>query len=148
MRATMDLSFDKKSLDKFKGNCNVAISKVGRGTKKATKASCEEILARSLEQVPQRTGNLASSAFYEVTGNYRTGFQGVVGYGGNGDPVSLDTGERASEYMIAVHEDLTAVHEKGNAKFLENPAKDFAKENFPRTVFKYVQESLEDMIGK
>ncbi|MNU03208.1 hypothetical protein D3C72_2471540 [compost metagenome] len=48
-------------------------------------------------------------------------FSAEIGYGGNGDPVNPKTGRRASEYMVVVHEDLSAKHTTGNAKFLERP---------------------------
>ena len=88
------------------------------------------------------------SAFYEVTrrsdvSGYR--YEGVVGYGGNGDPVNPRTGRRASSYMVEVHEDLSVVHPTGKAKFLEDPVREYARDNFPRTVFKYAQESLAGM---
>lgn len=143
MRATFDFNYD--SLDMFNNRCNVAISKVAKGTKKATIAACDEILDESMAQVPIDTSTLMDSAFYEITGDYKNGWEAVVGYGGNGDPVNPKTGEPASSYMMAVHEDLYAYHPIGKAKFLEDPVKEYAKANFPRTVFKYAQESLADM---
>ena len=145
MRGTFDFSLDKASQNKFNANCNVAISKVGNGSKKALVAACEEILGMSMAEVPLDTSTLMMSAFWEVTGHYKTGWNAIVGYGGNGDPVNPKTGKPASSYMLAVHEDLTAEHIIGKAKFLEDPVREYAKENFPRTVFKYVQESLSSM---
>jgi hypothetical protein len=142
MRGTFEFAFDQDSLGNFNAALDVIISKVGRGTKNGTKAACEELLKMSLEQVPRFTNTLANSAYYEISGTYKTGFKGTVGYGGNGDPINPITGESASSYMMAVHENLSAFHPIGNAKFLENPAREYAKENFPRTVFKYAQESL------
>ena len=142
MRGTFSIGIDNKSLNDFNKACNVTLSKVGMGTKKATKAACEEILNASLEQVPRDTNTLAMSGFYEITGNWRTGWHGVVGYGGSYDPINPKTGKPASSYMVEVHENLHARHVIGKAKFLEDPVREYAKENFPRTVFKYAQESL------
>ena len=137
MRVTMDVNFDN-----FKRSAAAAITHVGRGTKKATIKACETILAESLKQVPRRTNTLASSAFYEVTGSSKH-FEAIIGYGGNGDPINPSTGERSSQYMVTVHEDLDAVHPVGKAKFLEDPIREFAKENFPRTIINHVKPELE-----
>jgi hypothetical protein len=142
MRGTFEFSFDKDSLSNFDAQLNVILSKVGRGTKKGTIAACEELLQMSLAEVPRLTNTLANSGYYEVEGSYKTGFRGIVGYGGNGDPINPVTGEPASSYMLAVHENLSAHHPIGKAKFLEDPAREYARSHFPRTVFKYAQESL------
>lgn len=148
MRTTFSFSFDKSSLNKFNAQCNAAISKVGTGSRKALVAACEEILGNSMAQVPLDTSTLMLSAYWEVTGDWRSGWNADVGYGGNGDPINPKTGKPASSYMVAVHEDLTANHPIGKAKFLEDPVKEFARENFPRTVFRYAQESLAGMSSK
>lgn len=145
MRSTISISFEKTSLTEFNAKCELAISKLGKGTKKGTEAACKAIIIASLAQVPRDTDTLASSAFYEVTGTYKIGFSATIGYGGNGDPVNIKSGKRASSYAVKVHEDMTAHHPVGKAKFLEDPVREYAQENFPRTVFKYAQESLADM---
>lgn len=145
MRATLDFSFDKKSLDHFESQCNVAISKLGNGSRKALLAACDEILGESMAQVPLDTSTLMLSAFYEVKGHWRTGWDAIIGYGGNGDPVNPKTGKPASSYAVAVHEDLSAHHPIGKAKFLEDPVREYAARKFPRTVFKYASESLATM---
>lgn len=148
MQGTFYFEFDKRSLTNFEARCEAAIRNVGNGSKKATIAACEEILGNSMAEVPKQTYTLLMSAFYEVTrrsdvSGYR--YEGVVGYGGNGDPVNPRTGRRASSYMVEVHEDLSVVHPTGKAKFLEDPVREYARDNFPRTVFKYAQESLAGM---
>lgn len=142
MRTTLNFQFDKKSLKEFEANCNIVVSKLGSGSRKALQEACNEILGESMAQVPLDTSTLMLSAFWEITGHYKTGWDAVIGYGGNGDPVNPKTGKPASSYMVAVHEDLEAVHPIGKAKFLEDPIRAYAKERFPRTVFKYAQESL------
>jgi hypothetical protein len=140
MRASIDMDF--KSLNAFDNSCELTISKVGNGSRKALVAACNEISEMSLNQVPVDTLTLMSSQFWEVTGNYKEGWEAVIGYGGNGDPVNPKTGRRASSYMVAVHEDLSAVHIHGKAKFLEDPLREYARENFPRTVLKHVQSAF------
>lgn len=152
MRVKLDFNFPTRELRKFDKRCEIAIRNVFRGTKTATTEACKEILAESLAQVPTVTNTLASSAYYKVgrrtdTADMYWAYEGVVGYGGNGDPMNPITGQRASEYMLAVHEDLTAWHPNGKAKFLEDPVREYAKENFHRVVFKYAQESLASMSG-
>lgn len=144
------LTLDISELRKFDARCEAAMRNIGRGSKKATEAACREILATSKLQVPFGTGTLYASAFYEVTRRTDTArtvwsYEGIVGYGGNGDPVNPVTGEKASSYMMAVHENLAAFHANGKAKFLEDPVREYARENFPRTVFKYAKESLASM---
>ena len=145
MRNTIEFEFTKLEQKKFEAACNIAMTNVYRGTKKATTAACEEILANSLEQVPRDTTTLAMSAYYEVRRRSDVKgyvYEGIVGYGGNGDPINPKTGMPASSYMLAVHEDLDAQHPVGKAKFLEDPVREYAQEHFSRTVFKYMKESL------
>lgn len=135
MRSAFNINFTD-----FTKNCNVAIERVQRGTKKATTAACEEILEDSLNEVPKDTGNLARSAFYEVQGHYRN-FTAKLGYGGNGDPINAKSGEAASEYMVAVHEDLEALHVNGKAKFLEDPVRRY-QEKFPTRAYTHIKNEL------
>lgn len=139
----MRVSMNMEHVDEFTSACEATITKVGKNTRKATIKACKEISAESLQQVPRSTGTLALSQFYSVTGSYRIGWTGVVGYGGNGDPINPLTGQHASDYMVAVHENIDAFHPIGKAKFLEDPIRNYAAENFPRTVIKYISEALE-----
>lgn len=81
----------------------------------------DSLYDETLQQVPIGTGTLASSAYKEV---HKTGlaYEAEVGYGGNGDKVNPVSRARPSEYMLRVHEDLSAHHPNGKAKFLEDPA--------------------------
>lgn len=148
MRGEFRIDFDKKSLRDFEAACEVAIRNVMTGSKKATTEACEEILRNSKEQVPTETTTLRQSGFYEVNrrGDVKGyAYEGIIGYGGNGNPINPKTGIAASEYMVAVHEDMTAVHPNGKAKFLEDPVREYAANNFKRTVFTNMKESLADM---
>ena len=150
MKGAFNFDFNQKSLNHFEAQCEAAIRNIGRGTKKATIAACEEIISNSRAEVPKDTRTLLMSAFYEVSRRTNTAastwaYEAIIGYGGNGDPVNPKTGRRASSYMVKVHEDLSVYHPTGKAKFLEDPVREYAKENFPRTVFTYAQESLASM---
>lgn len=104
----------------FERKLATAVTRVERGTKKATRVALEEIAADSLNDVPRDTDTLASSLYTRIDGSYKN-FTGEIGYGGNGDPINPNTGLRASQYMIRDHEDLSAIHTTGKAKFLEDP---------------------------
>lgn len=125
----------------FDARCEVYLRNVMSGTKKATTKACQDILQMSNDNVPVDTGTLQSSGFYRVTlrGDVKSYvYEGVVGYGGNGDPVNPKTGKHASEYMLEVHEDLSVPHRNGSAKFLEKAVKDYAQDKFPKTVLSYM----------
>lgn len=148
MRGTFKIEFDRKSLKDFEASCEAVIRNVHNGSRKATIEACEDIMRNSKEQVPKETLTLLMSAFYEVRrrGDVKGySYEGIMGYGGNGNPVNPKSGLTASEYMVAVHEDMTAVHPNGKAKFLEDPVRDYGANNFERTVFKNMKESLADM---
>ena len=140
-------TFSKKEVSQFGDRCEASIRNVFRGTKKATEAACQEILSNSMAEVPKDTHTLLMSAFYEVSRRRIKvwAYEAVIGYGGNGDPINPRTGQPASTYMVDVHEDLTARHPVGKAKFLEDPVREYANNNFKRTVFKYASESLAGM---
>ena len=135
MRSSVQIVFDKSSLASFEAACQAKTDRVARGTKRVTTEACQEILDESLQQVPKQTNTLASSGYYEV--NRRGGlaattwaYEGTIGYGGNGDPINPDSGIRASQYMVKVHEDLSVYHPTGKAKFLEDPVREYAAKRF------------------
>lgn len=136
MRVTMDVN-----VKKFTKDCFAMMDRIGRGTKKATKAAVDEIYEESIRQVPKNSSTLMMSAYKEVKGSSPV-FEGIVGYGGNGDPMNPFSHRRASEYMVKVHEDLYARHTIGKAKFLEDPIKQFTMEKFPRTYIKHIMPEL------
>lgn len=147
MKGIFSIGIAQKSVKDFEYKCEAAIRNVGRSTKKATIAACEEILEKSLGEVPLDTMTLHDSGYYEVKRRTDTAiswwaYEAIIGYGGNGDPVNPKNGLRASEYMTKVHEDITQYHRVGKSKFLEDPLYEYARNNFPRTVFKYASEGL------
>ena len=123
------------------GRLELALTKVERGTKRATTAACMEILADSLQEVPMDTTTLAKSGYVEVRGKYKN-FEGIIGYGGNGDPINPKTGEKASKYVVAVHEDLNAKHPIGKAKFLEDPVRRYQAKFAPNAA-EIIRQDLE-----
>lgn len=122
----------------FEKGIAAAISKVERGTKKATVAACEEILEESLKEVPRETDTLAQSADYTVKQAGRQ-FEGEITYGVTKNPENPKTNNLASEYAVIVHEDMSAVHFQGKAKYLEDPVLQFASK-FPRSYRKILKQ--------
>lgn len=147
MNSYFNIKLDAKYIKEFDVKCNVMISKVGKAAKQGTISACKELQQMSLAQVPRHTNTLANSCYYKIDGNWKEGFTGIVGYGGNGDPISPLTGEHASTYMVAVHENLYAQHPIGKAKFLEDPAREFASRPFKRTIFKQIKELFGSLGG-
>lgn len=143
-RATMHMTHDNTE-----AQAHVAIDRLLTGTKGACTEACQAILAISNSKIPVDTGTLQSSGFYEVKRRTDVSsylYQGIVGYGGNGDPVNPKTGERASQYMVEVHEDLFMNHPNGGeAKFLEKAVQEYAENFFPNTVLKYAKQALAPM---
>ena len=140
MRVSFNVS--PKSQKSFDQSLEAVLSKIGKNTRKGAIEACRIISEDSLNQVPRDTDTLAMSQFWEVTGYYKTGWNAIIGYGGNGDPINPKTGRRASSYMVVVHEDLDALHIIGKAKFLEDPIRDYYRERFPRTIMQYVNDAL------
>lgn len=104
----------------FLKSLEIAKQKLEAGVHKATVRVVEELEHEIMLQVPKDTDTLAQSFFKEVTKGPE-GYSAKLGFGGNGDPVNPRTGEHASSYMTEVHEDLSAYHPIGKAKFLEDP---------------------------
>lgn len=147
MKVTCNVDFN--SIEVVNGNLNGVLTNVGKGTKWATEAACKLIYDASIAQVPEDTGTLKSSAFWKVerrtelaASSWR--YRGIVGYGGNGDPVNPKSGLKASDYMVAVHEDLSAFHAKGKAKFLEDPLREFSENG---TIFKLFLAEVKRRLG-
>jgi hypothetical protein len=107
-----------------------AASRALQGSAEASQAACEVIKSMSLAEVPEDTGTLASSFSYDVQ-VHGEDVIATLGYGLENDPTNPKTGKAASEYMIAVHEDLSAPHPKGKAKFLEDPVNWYTEQFLP-----------------
>ena len=79
----------------------------------------EQIMTKSKEQCPVDVGNLRSTGHVELPEIKGKRVTVELGYGG---PSGM-TGPNAKYvgYALYVHEDLTARHKVGKAKFLEDP---------------------------
>lgn len=108
---------------------------VARGTGVETalvaREACKAIRKQSLSEVPRDTTTLAHSFSYRVRRHGNDKVTARLGYGLNGDPVNPETGKSASEYMMEVHEDLSAYHPVGKAKFFEDPLRDYEQQFVP-----------------
>lgn len=84
----------------------------------------EQTIGAGKQETPVDHGPLRASGHVqlpEVTPrevSVELGFGGPAGSGNQGDTNDEDVG-----YAVHVHEDMTAHHTVGNAKFLENPVK-------------------------
>lgn len=149
---------DKKELNRFDAACEAIVTNVGRATKGATIDAISTIIDDALTQVPIDTGTLAASIY---GGTFRRvdikgyTYAGVVGFGQPdisesvewikepNDAVNPKSGVKASVYATRVHEDLDAIHPNGRkAKFLEDPVRNYAANNFARTVVNYWKRAI------
>lgn len=81
-----------------------------------------EIASDSVPLVPVDTGALRASKYTtEPAISADNHMTGEVGYGGVATQINPKTGEPTSAYALAVHENLDAHHEVGQAKYLQIP---------------------------
>lgn len=113
----------KADFNQFISDVRITERRVEFGSEHVLRDVADELADMTLAEVPRATETLAKSFFKEIES--RNGeVRASLGYGGNGDPVNPKTKQRASQYMLAVHEDLTAMHPNGKAKFLEDPLRE------------------------
>ncbi len=133
----------------FNNRLDILFDNVMHGTKKAANECCDEIMALSLAQVPRDTGALAGSIFKDVQ---RRGdivgysYEGVVGYGQN-SAFNTKSNAAVSDYMMQIHEDMSAVHTTGKAKFLEDPFREYGFTRFMNKYYDCMKESLRPFGG-
>lgn len=114
----VNLSMEFQGLDALIGKLEGKADKVARAVLDALYQEGEELMAEAKRLTPVDTGTLRSSGHVrlpEVTDDgafVEVGFGGPAGAGGNAEDVG---------YAVYVHEDLTARHVVGQAKFLEAP---------------------------
>lgn len=107
-----------EGLDDFLAGLEAKPEKLARAVLQALYREGEELVTEAKRLTPVDTGTLRSSGHArppEVTDDgafVEVGFGGPAGAGGNEEEVG---------YAIYVHEDLTARHPVGQAKFLEAP---------------------------
>jgi hypothetical protein len=109
----MEISVKFENIDRIAA----AIAVTGRlGAIEAARAlrhEAQEVLGNSLDEVPVDTGALKASArIVPETG---------VETKGDSVSVTISYGSTAEDYAVIVHEDLTAYHPHGKAKYLEGP---------------------------
>lgn len=114
--SNISISIDTQGLVKLQTALSEAEQIAIRTGMKTLESIAREIIEESELEVPIDTGTLFISTFITLAG------QSVVfGYGGTNDQVNPKTKLTASQYMLYVHEDLSAVHPHGKAKFFEDP---------------------------
>jgi hypothetical protein len=91
------------------------------GLMKATYAELEDVLKDSLPLVPVDTGALRGSGYVAEPWMEDDHVIDEVGYGGVATKINPKTLEPTTAYALAVHENLEAHHEVGQAKYLEVP---------------------------
>lgn len=110
-RFTFDMSAFEKRLEG-------AVKKTGAMASRATKESAEEIMEESRKQVPKDTFTLANDTFVKTSNTLTTA---TTEFGYTGNAINPKENKYTRDYMIEVHEDLSARHPVGKAKFLEDP---------------------------
>lgn len=161
----IDIHISEAEAGKFQRACEATIMNVGSGTLMAVTEAAQEIMMEAMNQVPRDTGTLARSAFVGTSRrtdlkNYRygavLGFGAYQGIASATNLVGIDwiwppnnginpkNGLRASVYATRVHEDLKMPHRNGgNAKFLENPVREWASGRYARTTLNYWRLAIE-----
>lgn len=130
----------KMDSSKFNAKMKQLLIATAKGSHELVSEYAEELYGATLLEVPKDTNTLASSAYKEVEKGIFSS-KGLVGYGGNGDPINPKTGSQASSYMTIVHEDLSANHPNGGkAKYLEDPAR--------RIQDRYVNRKVPGLLSK
>ena len=132
--AKTGLTFDAKKLRDMERNAHKIKKAALEGGAEGLSEVAEVTMAESQRQVPTRSGTLKNAKYIEKpkidVAEDRVSIK--FGYGGPADQMHPDTGQMASDYMVYVHEDLTAHHITGNAKFLEGPVMEAPKELAPK----------------
>lgn len=115
MRATLNLN--KAELRKVEKGLQAYLFRKKGQWRRTARRFANNIMTESQQEIPRYTGTMASTAYVDVNVNGDVEF----GYGGPNDAWNPETKQMASEYLMAVHEDLYARHVTGKAKFLEDP---------------------------
>jgi hypothetical protein len=115
------VDFNLNGITPLRRKLNGQFANVRDGTLAAVEKPVRAIMADSAQQVPRDTESMANSAY--MTSPRFEGDSVVIefGYGGPNAQVNPRTGQNTDEYAYIVHEDLTANHPNGKAKFLEDP---------------------------
>tara|TARA_Y100000310_G_scaffold85390_1_gene82254 strand:+ start:5185 stop:5607 length:423 start_codon:yes stop_codon:yes gene_type:complete len=101
----------KNKLDKAKGAMRPRI--IGQ----VLRVEVEKIMTEAKRQTPVDTGALRASGHVQGPGRLMGNIEVIGGFGG---PAGVGENQDHVDYAVTVHEDLTANHTVGNAKYLEN----------------------------
>lgn len=104
------VQIDQRSLRRVIGKIHLKGEEMKRKAATFLFQRGEEVMEESKRECPVDTGTLRSSGFVQPPDVERGEMSVLLGYGG-----------AAAEYAVFVHEDLTARHPVGKAKFLEDP---------------------------
>lgn len=119
MKSSITLS--KSEQKKLEVSLNKIVQRVHGKSKYKMAMIARDIMIESQAEVPQDTGALHDSAYVDQVKDTPEGFSIKFGYGGPNTRYNMKTKALTTEYMQKVHEDLTAYHPHGKAKFLEDP---------------------------
>lgn len=102
----------------FKIKMSDYLVKLKKEGKTSNKEIAELILQESKNEVPKYSGTLASTQFILE----REDDKGTIELGYGGPNVKVNpSGQSTDKYMVRMHEDLSAKHQVGKAKYLEDP---------------------------
>lgn len=134
MNIRMNLEYSK-----FEKNCKYLISEIPRASRAVMEQAGKEIIDLSRSIVPIDTDTLRETAYYRVEGTSGR-YDVTVGYADpEHDKMNPKTKRMASEYVVAVHEDLLAGHDHGVPLFLRNAVAFWAMK-YPRIVKSVFQQ--------
>ena len=136
--ADVSLTFDMGSFDMVQEALLDLLANAKAQGFDALQSLSLDIMGESLNQVPEDTGALASTAFIDADdeSNITIGYNGMTA-------INPKTDKFVADYIIQVHEDLSAFHPKGKAKFFEDPIIEAAF-NFESTIAEAVAKALLD----
>lgn len=97
------------------------------GVKRGLVESAERIMTLAKKRTPVDLGNLKNSGHVQPPQRIGTALEIVFGFGGpaGAGNVGGETNKEPVGYAVYVHEDLTARHKVGQAKYLESALNDY-----------------------
>lgn len=121
MATKMKVEF--KGLREYLRGLRARPDRIKQATKAALYQEAEELMTAAKRLTPVDEGNLRASGHVQLPVESATGVSVTLGFGGpagagnvGGEANTADVG-----YAVYVHEDLTARHPVGQAKYLEQP---------------------------
>ena len=136
MAGSVSFSWDKGSVNRVVGNINQAAVGANKACGRAIYAEAEHVLERTIPRVPVATGRLRDSGKVDGPRMRAGDVEATVIFGNETDV----------DYAIFVHEDLRAVHPRGEAKFLERTLNE-AKATYSQRVGQRISDFFGGMGG-